>query len=83
MRWEEQVLLWGLEYQVLPWGPKGKNKKGCCMLRTEPWFSPRAGYIGVWLGMGAGRNRALEVTVHCLDSAFQDPCWRCWVAVMI
>lgn len=41
------------------------------MLRTEPWFSPRVGYIGVWLGMGAGRNRALEVTVHCLDSAFQ------------
>lgn len=27
--WEEWVLLWGLEYQVLPWDPKGKNKKGC------------------------------------------------------
>lgn len=56
---------------MLPWDPKGKNKKGCCVLRTEPWFSPRVGYIGVWLGMRAGRNRALEVIVHCLDSAFQ------------
>lgn len=53
------------------WDPKGQNKKGCCVLRTEPWYSPRVGYIGVWLGMGTGRNGALEVTVYRLDSAFQ------------
>lgn len=52
------------------WDPKGKNKKGYCMLRTEPWCSPRVGHIGVWLGMGTVRNGALEVTVCRFDSAF-------------
>lgn len=56
---------------MLPWDPKGKNQKGCCVLRTEPWFSPRVGYIGMWFRMGTGRNGALEVAVHRLDSAFQ------------
>lgn len=43
---------------MLPWDPKGKNKKSCLVFGTEPWYSCRVGYMGVWLGMGTGRKGA-------------------------